>query len=138
MDLDRYRAAWARNAIAKQMVDDQEKLVLQDQGTVKNDQGTVQYDQIQVDFCSITAPISGRVSLRLVDPGNVVQAGSTTTLAVITQLQPITVIFTIPEDSLGQVQSRLNKKAKLTVDAYDRTGNTKIASGLLLTLNNPD
>ena len=136
MDLDRYRAAWARNAIAKQMVDDQEKLVLQDQGTVKNDQGTVQYDQIQVDFCSITAPISGRVSLRLVDPGNVVQAGSTTTLAVITQLQPITVIFTVPEDSLGQVQSRLNKKAKLPVDAYDRTGNTKIASGLLLTLDN--
>jgi multidrug efflux system membrane fusion protein len=136
MDLDRYRAAWARNAIAKQIVDDQEKLILQDQGTVKNDQGTVQYDQIQVDFCSITAPISGRVSLRLVDPGNVVQAGSTTTLAVITQLQPITVIFTIPEDSLGQVQSRLNKKAKLPVDAFDRSGNTKIASGLLLTLDN--
>ena len=136
MDLDRYRAAWARNAIAKQIVDDQEKLVLQDQGTVKNDQGTVQYDQIQVDFCSIAAPISGRVSLRLVDPGNVVQAGSTTTLAVITQLQPITVIFTIPEDSLGQVQARLNKKAKLPVDAYDRSGNTKIASGLLLTLDN--
>jgi multidrug efflux system membrane fusion protein len=136
MDLDRYRAAWARNAIAKQILDDQEKLVLQDQGTVKNDQGTVQYDQIQVDFCSIAAPISGRVSLRLVDPGNVVQAGSTTTLAVITQLQPITVIFTIPEDSLGQVQARLNKKAKLPVDAYDRSGNTKIATGLLLTLDN--
>jgi membrane fusion protein, multidrug efflux system len=136
MDLDRYRAAWARNAIAKQILDDQEKLVLQDEGTVKNDQGTVQYDQIQVDFCSITAPISGRVGLRLVDPGNVVQSDGAVTLAVITQLQPITVVFTIPEDSLGQVVARLNKNAKLAVDAFDRSGQTKIASGTLLTLDN--
>jgi len=136
MDLERYRAAWARNAIAKQILDDQEKLALQDEGTVKNDEGTVQYDQIQVEFCHITAPISGRVGLRLVDPGNVVQAAGTVTLAVITQLQPITVIFTIPEDSLGQVVARLNKKAKLPVDAFDRAGNTKIASGTLLTLDN--
>ena len=77
MDLERYRAAWARNAIAKQILDDQEKLVLQDEGTVKNDQGTVQYDQIQVDYCHITAPIAGRVGLRLVDPGNVVQSDGT-------------------------------------------------------------
>ena len=90
-----------RNAIAKQILDDQEKLVPQNEGTVKNDQGTVQYDQVQLDFCHITAPISGRVGLRLVDPGNVVQSAGTTTLAVITQLEPITVIFTIPEDSLG-------------------------------------
>jgi len=136
MDLDRYRTAWARNAIAKQILDDQEKLVLQDEGTVKDDQGTVQYDQIQVEFCNITAPISGRVGLRLVDPGNVVQAASPTTLVVITQLQPITVIFTIPEDSLGQVVARLNQKAKLTVDAFDRAGQTKIATGTLLTLDN--
>jgi multidrug efflux system membrane fusion protein len=136
MDLDRYRAAWARNAIAKQILDDQEKLTLQDEGTVKNDEGTVQYDQIQVDFCHITAPISGRVGFRLVDPGNVVQAAGTVTLAVITQLQPITVIFTIPEDSLGQVVARLNQKAKLSVDAFDRAGNTKIATGTLLTLDN--
>ena len=108
MDLARYRAAWDRNAIAKQILDDQEKLVAQDEGTVKNDQGTVQYDQVQLEFCHITAPISGRVGLRLVDPGNVVQSTGATTLAVITQLEPITVIFTIPEDSLGQVQARLN------------------------------
>ena len=120
MDLDRYRKAWAANAIPKQTLDDQEKLVQQDQGTVKNDQGTVQYDQIQVDFCHILAPITGRVGLRLVDPGNVVQSTGGTTLAVITQIQPITVIFTIPEDSLGQVQPRLKQKSKLTVDAYDR------------------
>jgi len=136
MDLDRYRDAWARNAIAKQILDDQEKLVLQDEGTVKNDQGTVQFDQIQVEYCHITAPIAGRVGLRLVDPGNVVQSAGTVTLLVITQLEPITVVFTIPEDSLGPVAAQLKKKAKLTVDAFDRTAQTKIASGQLLTLDN--
>jgi multidrug efflux system membrane fusion protein len=136
MDLERYQAAWARNAIAKQIMDDQEKLVLQDEGIVKNDQGTVQFDQIQVDFCHITSPIDGQVGLRLVDPGNVVQSNGATTLAVITQIEPITVIFTIPEDSLGQVVARLRKNAKLTVDAFDRTAQTKLASGQLLTLDN--
>ena len=136
MDLERYRAAWARNAIAKQTLDDQEKLVLQDEGIVKNDQGTVQYDQVQLDFCHITAPIAGRMGLRLVDPGNVVQSDGSVTLAVITQIEPITVIFTVPEDSLGQVEARLNARAKLPVDAFDRTGLTKIASGTLLTIDN--
>ena len=136
MDLERYRTAWARNAIAKQVLDDQEKLVLQEEGTVKNDQGTVQFDQIQVDYCHITAPIAGQVGLRLVDPGNVVQSAGTVTLAVITQLEPITVIFTIPEDSLGQVVDRLRQKAKLPVDAFDRTAQTKIGTGELLTLDN--
>jgi multidrug efflux system membrane fusion protein len=88
MDVERYRTAWARNAIAKQILDDQEKLVLQDDGTVKNDQGAEQYDQIQLDFCHITAPIAGRVGLRLVDPGNVVQSEGTVTLALITQMEP--------------------------------------------------
>jgi len=136
MDLERYRAAWARNAIPKQTLDDQEKLVLQDEGIVKNDQGAVQFAQIQVDYCHITAPIAGRVGLRLVDPGNVVQSTGTVTLAVITQLQPITVIFTIPQDSLPEVENRLRQKAKLTVDALDRTAQTKITSGVLLTLDN--
>ena len=122
MDLARYQAAWARNAIPKQTVDDQEKLVEQDQGTVKNDQGTVQYDQIQVEFCHIVSPITGRVGLRLVDPGNVVQANGGTVLAVVTQMQPITVVFTVAEDSLGQIQPRLRQKAKLGVDAFDRDG----------------
>ena len=136
MDYDRYRAAWDRNAIAKQILDDQEKLVVQDKGTVRNDRGTVLYDQVQVDFCHITAPFTGRVGLRLVDPGNVVQSAGSVTLAVIAELQPITVIFTIPEDSLGPVQARLNRGASLTVDAFDRTAQTKIASGRLLTLDN--
>ena len=136
MDLDRYRAAWARDAIPKQTLDDQEKLVLQDEGLVKIDQGTVQFDQIQVDYCHITAPFAGRVGLRLVDPGNVVQNTGATTLVVITQLQPITIIFTLPEDYLGQVQPRLRQHANLAVDAFDRTAQKQIASGTLLTLDN--
>jgi multidrug efflux system membrane fusion protein len=136
MDVERYRTARERNAIAQQVLDDQEKLVVQDQGTVKNDRGMVQYAQVQVDFCHITAPIAGRVGLRLVDPGNVVQSAGTATLAVIAQLEPTTVIFTIPEDSLGQVQARLAKGAHLPVDAFDRTAQKKIASGTLLTLDN--
>ena len=136
MDLERYRVAWNRNAIAKQQLDDQEKIVEQDEGTVKNDQGTVQYDQVQVDFCHITSPITGRVGLRLVDPGNLVTANATTPLVVVTQLTPITVIFTIAEDSIGQVQPRLRSGAKLPVDAYDRTDMHKITSGTLISLDN--
>jgi membrane fusion protein, multidrug efflux system len=136
MDLQRYKDAWARNAIPKQTLDDQEKIVLQDQGTVKIDQGTVQYDQIQVDYCHIVSPINGRVGLRLVDPGNVVQASGTTALAVVTQLQPMTVIFTIPEDNLGQVQPHLRGKTGLTVTAFDRGGSKLLGTGKLLTLDN--
>jgi multidrug efflux system membrane fusion protein len=136
MDAERYRLLWATKAIGKQILDDQEKLVLQDQGTVKNDQGTVDYDQIQVDFCHIVAPIAGRMGLRLVDPGNVVQSTGAVTLAVVAQLQPITVIFTIPEDNIGRIEDRLRLKATLSVDVFDRTAQTKIASGQLLTLDN--
>ena len=136
MDLERYRDAWARNAIPKQTLDDQEKLVLQQQGTLKFDEGVARFDQIQVDYCHIVAPISGRVGLRLVDPGNVVQSSGALTLAVVTQIQPITVIFTVPEDNLDQVQQRLRKNAKLTADAYDRAALKKIATGMLLTLDN--
>jgi membrane fusion protein, multidrug efflux system len=136
MDLARYRDAWSRNAIPKQTLDDQEKVVLQDEGTVKLDQGAVQFDQIQVDFCHIVSPITGRVGLRLVDPGNVVQSNGTNALAVITQLQPMTVIFTIPEDSLGEVAPRLRKKTALPVTAFDRAGQSQIGSGTLLTLDN--
>jgi multidrug efflux system membrane fusion protein len=136
MDLKRYQAALARNAIAQQTVDDQEKLVLQDQGTVKNDQGTVQFDELQVQYCHITAPINGQIGLRLVDPGNLVQANGSTALAVITQVQPVTVIFTLSEDSLGPVVSQLRSGAKLAVDVFDRTAQTRLASGQLLALDN--
>jgi len=136
MDLERYRLAWARNGIAKQILDDQEKLVLQDEGAVKNDEGTVQYDRVEVSYCRIASPINGRVGLRLVDPGNVVQAAATTALAVVMQLNPITVIFTIPEDSLAAVEAGMRADAALRVDAFDRTGQTLISSGTLLTLDN--
>jgi len=136
MDLQRYHEAWDRRAIPKQQLDDQEKIVLQNQGTVRLDEGTVQFDQVQVSYCHIVAPITGKVGLRLVDPGNVVQSSGTTTLVVITQMSPITVIFTIPEDSLGPVLERLRNKAVLTVDAFDRGGQQKIAAGKLLTLDN--
>jgi multidrug efflux system membrane fusion protein len=136
MDLQRYRDAWAKNAIPKQTLDDQEKIALQDHGTVKIDEGTVQYDKVQVAFCHITAPITGRVGLRLVDPGNVVQANGTNPLVVITQVQPITVIFTIAEDYLSQVQAQTRLKKKLSVEAFDRTQQTKIATGKLLTFDN--
>ena len=136
MDVERYRTAWARNGINKQLLDDQEKIVLQDEGTVKNDQGTVNYDQVELGFCHITAPISGRVGLRLMDPGNVVQASGTTQLVVITQVEPITVIFILPEDSLGQVQARMRKMHTLPVEAWDRAQTAKIASGKLFTIDN--
>jgi multidrug efflux system membrane fusion protein len=136
MDLDRYRTAWAGNGINKQLLDDQEKIVLQDQGTVKNDQGTLNYDQVQLSYCHITAPIAGKVGLRLVDPGNVVQASGNTVLVVITQVQPTTVIFTMAEDSLGQVQARMRKMRTLPVEAWDRGETKKIASGKLLTIDN--
>jgi multidrug efflux system membrane fusion protein len=136
MDLQRYHEAWDRRAIPKQQLDDQEKIVLQNQGTVKIDEGTVRFDEVQVEYCHIVAPITGKVGLRLVDPGNVVQSSGTTTLVVITQMSPITVIFTIPEDSLGPVQERLHNNAVLTVDAFDRAGQQKIATGKLITLDN--
>ncbi len=136
MDLERYRTAWAGNAIPKQLLDDQEKIVSQDEGTVKNDQGTVNYDQVELGYCHMTAPIAGRVGLRLVDPGNVVQAAAGTVLVVITQVEPTTVIFTMAEDSLGQVQARMRKMHTLPVEAWDRSQTTQIATGKLFTIDN--
>jgi len=136
MDLKRYQDAWARNAIPKQTLDDQEKLVLQDEGTVKADQGTLKYDQTQLDFTNIRSPITGRVGLRLVDPGNLATASSTTALVVVTQMQPMTVVFTIPEDSVSQLQQQMRKGKPLPVDAYDRSEQTKLASGKLGSIDN--
>jgi membrane fusion protein, multidrug efflux system len=136
MDLKRYQEAWAKNAIPRQTLEDQEKLVLQDQGTVKNDQGTLQYDQVQLAYCHITSPINGRVGLRLVDPGNLVTANATTALVVVAQMNPITVIFTLPEDNLPQVLEQMRGGKTLTVDAYDRTQETLLDVGKLITVDN--
>ena len=136
IDLARYQAAYARNAIAKQQLDDQEQAVLQDEGTVTADQGTVQYDEVQLSYCHIVAPISGRVGLRLVDPGNTVFSGSSSTLVVITQLEPITVVFSPSEDDLPAVEAQLKAGKTLEVDAYDRGDDKKISTGKLTSLDN--
>jgi membrane fusion protein, multidrug efflux system len=136
IDLERYQAALARNAIAKQQVDDQTQVVQQDQGTVENDQGLLDNARLNLSYCHITSPIEGRVGLRLVDPGNIVQANGISPLLVITQLQPITVVFSVAEDYLPQIQEQLRQGHRLQVDALDRDQQKKIASGTLLTLDN--
>ncbi|MDB6158673.1 MAG: efflux transporter, family, subunit [Gammaproteobacteria bacterium] len=136
MDLQRYKDAYARNAIAKQQLDDQAQTVVQYEGNVKADQGTVAYDQVQLEYCHIVAPIAGRVGLRLVDPGNTVFAGSGSTLIVITQLQPITVVFNVSEDDLPQVQAQLQGDTQLPVDVFDRADAHLIESGMLASLDN--
>ena len=136
MDLKRYQDAWARNAIPRQTLEDQEKVVLQDQGSVKNDQGTVQYDQVEVGFCHITSPIDGRVGLRLVDPGNLVAANSSTPLVTVAQIEPITVIFTLAEDNLPEVLQQMRSGKALEVDAYDRTQQKLLEKGKLITVDN--
>ena len=129
IDLARYQAAYAKNAIAKQQLDDQEQAVVQDEGTVKADQGTVEYDKVQLSYCHIVSPINGRVGLRLVDPGNTVFSGSSSTLAVITQLQPMTVVFSPSEDSIPEIQTALKGNKALEVDAYDRADEKMLEAG---------
>jgi multidrug efflux system membrane fusion protein len=136
IDLDRYQLAFNRNAIAKQQLDDQTQTVKQFEGSVKNDQGTVASATTNVDYATIKAPIDGRVGLRLLDPGNIVTAGSTTPLVVIAQLQPITVIFSVAEDYLPQIQKQMRVGKKMSVEAFDRAQQTKLSTGSLLTLDN--
>lgn len=136
IDYDRYKAALARNAIAEQQVADQEQTVLQDEGTVQNDQGNLSNAQVNLVYTHITSPIDGRVGLRLVDLGNIIQANSTTPLVVITQLQPITVIFSVAEDYLPEIQKAMHAGKRMEVDAFDRQQETKLSTGYLLTLDN--
>jgi len=136
IDLARYKDASANNAISRQTTEDQEQVVAQYKGTVKNDLGQVQYAETQLAYCHLAAPISGRIGLRLVDEGNTVFSGSSTALAVITQLQPITVVFNVAEDNLDRLHDQIERRGALTVDAYDRARLKKLASGMLLTLDN--
>jgi multidrug efflux system membrane fusion protein len=135
-DLVRYQDLWQRNLIAKQQLDTQEALVRQYEGSLKSDQGQIDSAKLQLTYCRITSPISGRVGLRLVDPGNIVRANDPNGLLVITQVQPITVVFPVPEDSLPQVLDKLNKGEHLTVEAYDREQKRSLATGVLLTADN--
>ena len=136
IDLVRYQNSYKEHAIPQQQLATQEALVDQDVGTVKLDQGNLAAAQVNVDYTRIVSPIDGRVGLRLVDPGNIVPANGTAGIAVITQLQPITVIFTIAEDSLSQVVEQTSTGKTLTVQALDRTKQKHLADGTLLTVDN--
>ncbi len=136
LDLQRYRELMKQELIAKQQLDTQEWLVRQYEGAVKIDQGQIDNAKLQLIYCRITSPISGRVGLRLVDPGNIVRASDSTGLVVITQLQPITVVFSIPEDNLPPVLDKLKTGERLSVEAYDRDQRRRLAMGSLLTVDN--
>ena len=136
LDLERYRVLWQQDSVSKQQLDTQEALVRQLEGAIKTDQGQIDSAKLNLVYCQIAAPISGRVGLRLVDPGNIVHVADANGLVVITQLQPIAVIFPIPEDNLPQVLVRLKTGERLPVEAYDREMSQKLAVGSLLTVDN--
>lgn len=136
IDLARYKTLLAQDSIAAQQTATQEALVKQYRGTVEVDRSQVKNAQLQLSYCRITAPINGRVGLRLVDQGNLVRASDSNGLVVITQLQPITAVFSLPEDSVQKVLKRWHAGDILAVEAYDREGLGKLADGKLLALDN--
>ena len=135
VDLARYQDLAAKNAIPRQTLDTQVALVAQDEGTVEADRGTVRSAEVNLQYCRILSPLDGRVGLRQVDQGNYVTPGDTNGLVVITQLQPISVLFTVPEDNLQAIAKRLQDGAVLPAAAYDRSGANKIADGTLQTFD---
>jgi multidrug efflux system membrane fusion protein len=136
IDLERYQTLYTQDSIAKQQVDTQASLVRQYEGAVKVDQGQVENAKLQLVYSRVTAPVTGRLGLRQIDPGNIVRASDPNGLVVITQLKPITVVFTLPQDSLPSVMKRLQGGERLKVDAFDRGKKVKLASGVLLTVDN--
>ena len=136
LDLERYRTLLAQDSIAKQQLDAQESLVRQFEGTVKVDQAQVDNARLQLGYTKVTAPISGRLGLRQVDPGNIIRSSDAAGLVVITQIDPITVVFTIPQDNLQRVLKQLNAGEKLGVEAWDREQKNRLASGFLITVDN--
>jgi multidrug efflux system membrane fusion protein len=136
LDLQRYTALLAQDAIPKQQLDTQKALVGQYEGSIKQDQANIDSAKLNLLFTKVTAPITGVVGLRQVDPGNMVQTTDPNGIIIITQLQPITVLFTIPEDTLPRVMEKLRAGQHLTVDAYNRDNSVKLASGTVLTMDN--
>jgi len=136
MDLKRYQTLAQQNSIAHQQADDQVFIVQQYQGTVKQDQALIDSEDLNIAYCHIVSPVTGRVGLRLVDPGNYVQTTSSSGIAIVTQLQPITVIFTLPEDDLPEIMPQLNAGATLTVTAYDRSNLRQLAVGSVSAVDN--
>src|SRR5215813_9553891 len=135
LNLDRYTALIPSGSIAQQQVDTQKALVDQLDGTVRNDQAQIDAAKLNIVYCHITAPFNGRVGLRQVDPGNIVHASDTNSMLILTQLKPIAVIFTLPEDVLPRVAKQMSK-GTLEVDAFSRDDQTKLATGKLLTIDN--
>ena len=136
VDVDRYQKLLAQNAIPEQQLATQKAVVAQAEGVVKTDQGQIDSAKLNLVYCSIRAPITGKVGLRLVDPGNIVHANDANGLLVITQIQPISVMFTVAEDDLQVVLHKLAAGQHLRCDAYDRGGITRIGSGTLVTVDN--
>jgi len=136
VDVQRYRTLLAQDSISKQQVDTQESLVRQYEAAVQADQGNIDNAKLQLTYTRVVAPISGRVGLRQVDPGNIVRAGDANGIVVITQLSPIGVVFPIPEDQLPRVMKRLTAGDRIAVEAYDRAQKEKLGSGHLLTADN--
>ncbi len=136
VDLERYQSLWQRGIIAKQQYDTQLAAVGQYQGTISSDEAAINSAKLQLTYSRITSPLTGRVGLRLVDAGNIVHASDANGLAVIAQMQPIAILFTIPADNLPPVLQKLHAGIRLRVDAYDRADRDKIASGSLLTVDN--
>lgn len=136
LDLERYRVLVQQDSIARQQLTAQEALVQQYEGTVASDMAQINTARLNLTYARITAPVSGRVGLRQVDPGNYVTTGDTTGIVTITQMQPMSIIFTLPEDQLPSVRAQLRQGATLAVAAYDRAGQVKLAEGRLTTLDN--
>jgi multidrug efflux system membrane fusion protein len=136
LDAERYRILYSQDSIPKQQLDTQIALVKQDEAIVKADQAAIDNAKLQLTYTRITSPINGRIGLRQVDPGNIVHAADQNGLAVITQLQPITVIFSIPQDNVPQVMKKLRAGRRMLVEAWDRDLKNKISNGSLLTIDN--
>jgi len=136
LDLERYQKLAQTNAIPRQQLDTQQALVLQDQGNVLSDQAQIDTAQLNIAYCHIVSPLNGRVGLRQVDQGNYVTPGDANGIVVVTQLSPISVLFTTAEDNLPPILKRVESGATLPITAYDRSGTTKIATGELLTFDN--
>ena len=136
LDLERYKRLAAQEMIARQQLDTQQMVVNQAEAAMKMNAGSIDAIKLQLAYCRITAPISGRVGLRLVDPGNVIKASDSGGLVVITQLEPISLVFSVPEDSLRPILKRFRAGSRVMVDAYDREGRNKLATGTLAAIDN--
>lgn len=136
LDLERYKTLWSQDSIPRQQLDTQQALVRQYEGAVKVDQGQIDSARLNLTYSRITAPVSGRVGLRSIDPGNMVRSTDTNGLVTITQLRPISVVFPLPEDSLPKVLARMRKHEQIPVEAWDREMKQKLASGTLQTVDN--